>query len=96
MDSSYFHREDAVLDDIHKSLQTLNVHASDMGSELDTHHKILSDIENSADETGNDLIIVNAKTKNLLTRTNQCWWPWGVVLLLVFMILILLIILIFG
>lgn len=94
--STYRQREDAVLDDIHKSLTNLGTNAANMGSELDTHNKILIEIDESAEETGDGLIIVNAKTKNLLARSKRCCWPWGAIALLVFMILILLIILIFG
>jgi syntaxin 6 len=96
MAQTYAVQEAYVLDDIHASLKTLGVRATDMGNELNQHNIIMGDLDGDMDDTGNTLTVVQSKTQRLLDRSKKCFQHWGIIILLVCSIFILVLLLIFG
>ena len=88
--------ENAVLEDIHASLKNLNTHAIKIGDELTEHNEILDDMDNTMDATNDKFIVVRGKTSKVIQRARQCFWPYGVIAILLFIVFILLIIVVMG
>ncbi len=85
--------QDKQLDDIHSGVKVLHKMSSEIGGELDSQNRLLSDLEAGVDNTNDRLTNANKMVKNLLAATQEnCGCVSIFVLILILVIVLILVI----